>query len=103
MTKISLAEAFPDVARQWHMTKNGGLTPDDVSRASGKKVWWQCSADSSHEWQAKVQHRVNGSGCPFCAGKVASKTSSLATIHPELSKEWNPTKKREAYASRCYA
>eukprot|EP00128_Syssomonas_multiformis_P003578 Colp12_sorted_trinity150504_noHs@2 len=38
----SLLNAHPNLAQQWHPTKNGVLTPDAVSRASDKKVWWQC-------------------------------------------------------------
>ena len=53
----------PKLARQWHPTKNGKLTPRDVTPGSNKKVWWLCS--HNHEWQAYVYHRNKGSGCYF--------------------------------------
>lgn len=63
-TKKSLAETNPELAAQWHPTKNGGLTPNDFSRGSKKKVWWQCRM--GHEWQAQIDNRSRGTGCPDC-------------------------------------
>ena len=64
----SLATTYPDVAAEWHPSKNLPLTPSMVTRASGRKVWWKCSTNSAHEWQAQVKNRtVVGSGCPRCA------------------------------------
>lgn len=39
----SLAKVKPEIAKQWHHTKNGDLTPYDVTYNSGLKVWWKCS------------------------------------------------------------
>ncbi|MFR4757130.1 MAG: zinc-ribbon domain-containing protein [Evtepia gabavorous] len=33
---------YPALARQWHPTKNGGLTPAAVAPGSRRRVWWQC-------------------------------------------------------------
>ena len=41
--KKSLAETHPEIAKQWHPTKNGSLTPFDLSIGSGKLVWWKCA------------------------------------------------------------
>jgi len=46
----SLADLFPAVAAQWHPTKNGDLTPWDVTKGSNKKRWWQCSVADDHQW-----------------------------------------------------
>lgn len=32
MKKKSLAETHPEVSKQWHPTKNGDLTPYDVTK-----------------------------------------------------------------------
>ncbi|MCI6567534.1 MAG: zinc-ribbon domain-containing protein [Dysosmobacter sp.] len=32
------------------------------------RVWWQC--ERGHEWQAVIFSRVQGAGCPVCAGRV---------------------------------
>jgi len=58
----------PRIARQWHPSKNGKLTPFDLLPHSTKPVWWQCAA--GHAWRAKPDHRMgrgaNAGGCPFC-------------------------------------
>lgn len=59
-----LASVLPELAAQWHRTKNGALTPDRVTKGSSKKVWWQC--DKGHEWQAVISSRSAGRGCPQC-------------------------------------
>ena len=41
----SLAEVNPELAKQWHTSKNGDLTPEDVSAGSKKKVWWKCEKE----------------------------------------------------------
>jgi hypothetical protein len=88
----SLATLNPEIAKEWHTTKNGQLTPVDVSVKSGKKVWWKCPEDDDHVWKTSVSHRVNGTICPFCTNQKLSKTNSLLTAHPNLSKEWHTTK-----------
>lgn len=54
----------PTLANEWHYEKNNGLTPADFLPNSGKKVWWKCS--KGHEWQAIIQDRNKGRGCPIC-------------------------------------
>ena len=54
----------PALANEWNHEKNDGLTPMDVMPNSGKKVWWICN--EGHEWQAIIQNRNRGSGCPIC-------------------------------------
>ncbi len=78
----------PSLANEWNYEKNDGLTPVDVMPNSDKKVWWKCS--KGHEWQATINSRNNGRGCPYCAGqKVIKGINDLQTINPILAKEWN--------------
>jgi hypothetical protein len=86
----SLQECNQGLAKEWHPTKNGSLTPKDVSYASGKKVWWICS--KGHEWKTTVSHRNGGRRCPYCFGKRVHKGNSLQTVNPILAREWHPTK-----------
>ena len=60
----------PKIAQQWNCSKNGGLTPGEVSRGSHKKVWWRC--EKGHEWQAAIYTRTRerASGCPICHGRI---------------------------------
>jgi hypothetical protein len=80
----------PELSREWHPTKNGKLTPKDVTSGRNKKAWWRCQ--KGHEWQAIVRSRVKGAGCPFCKGLYASKEKNLQVIDPELAKQWHPVK-----------
>ena len=32
---------YPHLVKEWHPTKNGDLTPKDVTYGSNKKVWWR--------------------------------------------------------------
>lgn len=59
----------PDIAKEWHPTKNGNLTPKNVGVGSKKKVWWMC--DKGHEWQAVIYSRAGkaSNGCAVCSGK----------------------------------
>jgi len=89
--KKSLAYLYPELAKEWHPTKNGSLTPNGVTKGSNKKVWWRCSKD--HEWEAVIAHRANGVSCPYCSNKkVLVGFNDLATTDPLLAKEWHPTK-----------
>ena len=88
----SLATLNPELASEWHPTKNKDLTPDDVHPGSAKKVWWKCSKGDDHEWQAVIYSRTGGKGCPICDGKKVVNSTCLATINPELARQWHPTK-----------
>lgn len=79
------------LAEQWHPTKNEDLTSHDVAAGSDKKVWWKCAA--AHEWEARINDRSQGNGCPKCSGRFLIKgTNDLATINPPLASQWHPTK-----------
>lgn len=67
-----LATFRPDLALEWHPTKNGDLLPTNVSRSSGRHAWWICSK-CGYEWQAIINSRYYGSGCPMCARRRRSK------------------------------
>lgn len=84
-----LSHTNPELVKEWHPTKNGALTPEMITAGSEKKVWWQC--ELGHEWQAIVENRtLKGHICPYCSGKKAwPGFNDLATLYPELEKEWN--------------
>ena len=87
----SLAVTHPELAAQWHPTKNGNLTPADVVAGTHKKIWWKCPNGPDHEWEANGNNRTNGTSCPYCAGKKASASNSLEN-YPELAAQFHPTK-----------
>lgn len=89
-----LAARSPALATEWHPVKNGNIKPEDVLSNSGKAVWWRC--EKGHEWQAPVNDRTNGGGCPYCnSRRLLPGFNDLATTNPELAKEWHPTKNGE--------
>ena len=92
MSKPSLAETHPELAKQWHPTKNGELTPGGVTAVSVKKVWWKCDKADDHEWETSLKSRSSGSGCLCCASRKVVLSNCLATLNPDLAKEWHPTK-----------
>jgi very-short-patch-repair endonuclease len=87
----SIVYCFPDVAKEWHPTKNGTVKPEDIIAGSGKTVWWKC--EKNHEWEAVVNNRTNKKHkCPACMGRVASFANNLLIAHPTIAAEWHPTK-----------
>src|SRR6516165_5180054 len=87
-----LSLIYPELAAQWHPTRNGSLTPYDVSVGSDRKVWWKCRAADDHEWESTIANRVGGRGCGCCRGLVVVLSNCLVTTHPELAEQWHPTK-----------
>lgn len=88
-----LTTTNPELAIEWHPTKNGILSPSDVSSGSPKKVWWLCKQDTNHEWQATIGNRASqNQGCPLCKNKKVSETNNLAIKNPLIAEQWHPTK-----------
>lgn len=86
-----LTSQRPELAEQWHPTKNGTLTANAVTVGSGKVVWWQCS--NAHEWKSSISFRASGGGCPYCANtRLWSGFNDLETQFPDLAAQWHPTK-----------
>lgn len=86
-----LQTTHPQLASEWHPTKNGDYKPSDAIAGSHRKVWWVCS--KKHEWEASICSRVRGVGCPVCSGKkIKPGENDLSTLYPEIAAEWHPTK-----------
>ena len=65
--KNDLETTHPELAKEWHPTRNGQLTPKNITYGCDKKVWWLCPR--GHEYQATVNHRTGtkGTNCPICS------------------------------------
>ena len=70
---------FPTLVDQCHPTRNGILTPDDVTAGMGLPVWWKCSRGPDHE--CRQQSR--------CVGP----SQALNVSHPLVAAQWHPTKR----------
>jgi hypothetical protein len=78
----SIEYTNPEFLKEWDYEKNARLTPSDVSKGSGKAVWWLCS--NNHSWQASPVKRIREkSTCPFC--------QAFGFRFPGLLHEWNLT------------
>jgi Probable Zinc-ribbon domain len=89
----SLASLAPHIAREWHPTRNGKLTPDRIVAKSHRRVWWRCSVDPKHVWLGRLNNRWwNDTGCPFCTNQRVSKKNSLAATLPALAREWDTSR-----------
>jgi hypothetical protein len=115
-----LSLLYPEVANEWHPSKNRflysrsdgwqsnknrqipkqdlpkknrRLLPSDLSYASNESVTWQCKKNPAHVWDARVYSRtVGGRGCPYCSGNKVSQDNNLQTVYPQIAKLWHPTR-----------
>ena len=71
----SMAQLVPEVAAQWHPSKNGDKQPNQYGPYSCQKVWWQHICEETgqlHEWQAAIHnrvitwHKMRLLSCPHC-------------------------------------
>lgn len=84
----SLRVTHPAAASDWHPTKNGILTVEQVSAGSGRVVWWRC--ERGHDFNQAVVNHVRGSGCRFCKNRACwPGFNDLFTRYPMLMSEWN--------------
>lgn len=64
-----LETLYPEIAKDWHPTKNKGKLPSDFMPNSRKKVWWFCEK-CGLEWKAEICERIEPDGsCPQCTKK----------------------------------
>lgn len=83
-----LQTKHPELVYEWDIVKNGSVLPNSVSSNSHIKYWWKC--EKGHCWQASPYNRSNGTGCPYCAGKIPIRGyNDLATTSPEILNEWD--------------
>ena len=71
----SLTVKAPEVAAEWHLTRNGDMHSDQMPAFSSLRVWWQHVSELTgevHEWEARVGPRVRTwkkegrLSCPLC-------------------------------------
>uniref|UniRef100_UPI003C7474CB zinc-ribbon domain-containing protein n=1 Tax=Kocuria sp. CH-021 TaxID=3406735 RepID=UPI003C7474CB len=95
-----LADTLPEIATQWHPTKNGKHTPHNVVWDSKRTVWWR-DPSCGHEWQDTVRARDKYERwrCPQCRTILGS----LAWHDPGLAAEWSPANPKTAWQVRPHA
>lgn len=98
----NLAALYPNIAAEWHPTKNGKLKPDDVLPGSNKKVWWL--DEEGNEWESTINTRVRyKSGAPQKRGirsietrlqKRLEREGSVFDNYPKLFDYWDSDKNK---------
>ena len=89
----NIVARFPDVAKEWHPTKNGEHRPENFTFGSGRMFWWLCP--NGHPYKATVCNRTaknSPTGCPFCTGQKINETNNFKARYPGVALEWHPTK-----------
>lgn len=93
----TLAEMFPDLAKQWDYGKNEGITPNTVSAGSHKEVYWICPI-CHQSYKKRICNRTSPSKranesakCPICLGRVIIPgfNSLKAKFNEIVEKEWD--------------
>lgn len=83
-----LATVRPDIAAEWDVEGNCGISSDQVSPTTNRKFSWIC--EKGHRWKAGTAERSRGDGCPYCSGKrIMPGTGDLSHTFPELVKQWD--------------
>lgn len=81
-----------ELKSQFHPTQNGLLDVNELSGGTSKNVTWLCPKYDNHIWDAPVNSRSQGRGCPYCANKkILQGFNDLASLNPKLAAEWHPT------------
>jgi hypothetical protein len=95
-----LATTHLELAAEWHPTKNGRVTPENVTAGTNQKIWWlgRCG----HEWDASGASRaINGTGCSICLNhRLLVGYNDLQTVGAEILPEWHPTKNKNIIPSQ---
>ena len=74
------ASCFPVIAEEWS-DLNYPHKPEDFTKRSPHLAWWKCPK-CGHQWKARIADRVEGHGCPCCAGeKLVPEINSLAAVN----------------------
>jgi rubrerythrin len=98
----SMRRTHPKLAKEFHPTKNGKFSPDNLIAGTNEKLWWICSnrcqylldRDCQNVWKNSGLHRVHDEqNCPTCGGGQnplhSDGRNSLSNLRPELMEEWD--------------
>ena len=100
----SLGDKQPNISKEFDLKKNYPLTPFHFSEKSSNIVWWKCKIN--HSYKARIGDRTRsgtvekrkdgseyirrkGTGCPYCAGRLADRKNNLKVKYPNLMKYYD--------------
>ena len=82
----NLLVKFPHLAKEFDVKKNK-ILPEEICANTSKAYYWFCK--EKHSWKAALPDRIQGSGCPYCAGKRICLETSVYKKCPSVMKEWD--------------
>ena len=94
-----ISRLAPHLQKEWDHTANAHWGRITINPYSHLQAWWSsgvCKTGQPHRWQARMDNRTSGDGCPYDEGKAVCPCNNLACNHPEVAAEWD----REANGER---
>ena len=88
----NISRLDPGLQQQWDSAAIAHLGNIDIKPHTKRKVWWTCDRCPDghlHSWEARVDCRTDGSGCPQCSSHKVCKHNSLATKAPLVAAQWD--------------
>lgn len=88
-----LKDRYPKLKKEWDFSKNTDVDFNKITYGSSKKVWWTCSKNKTHHWQATIKSRAGRHrGCPYCK-EFHNVSETDLVVNYYLNKYIAPTKK----------
>ncbi len=77
--KNVLSIIHPQLATQWHPTKNGGLLQNKLQQAQQKKLGGNVLMGADHEWPASITGKPSRVGAsPYFVSRIKKKLGSYS-------------------------
>ena len=93
--KNTILDRNPNLKKEWILKLNI-YSVAEVSASTNDKFYWKCK--NNHVYLARVNNKVNGSGCPIChkdkRGEITNKwqlnkRENLLQAFPHIANEWD--------------
>lgn len=89
----SIYISIPEIKKYWDKTRNGLITPEQISHGSAKKIYLICPT-CGYKWSKKAHDIKKSLSCPKCSDIVTVKGhNDLFSTNPELKKIWSKNNK----------
>lgn len=93
LAENSLSVKYPELAAEWHPTKNGVHTPQNVTLGMRLRAAWICK--EGHEWTAFVYSRTKcQTKCQMCAANKLLETNNITILAPQILDSWDYDKNK---------
>jgi hypothetical protein len=96
-----LKSLYPKIVEEYWDFEHNEIEPSKVSPGSHKRAYFKCTGQNPpHEKGCYFDQEIRifvkwGVRCPYCDGKRVGFGNDLETHHPDITKEFHPTKNGE--------